>query len=93
MSYDPPLKIFITVPGHMPIMRGAFSTAHRGGNYRIRCTDKEYDIIKEESAHLNISMANFGRWCAVRVAEALRTHRLSESTDEVVGEDDDGDGV
>lgn len=93
MSYDPPLKIFIPLPAHMPTTHGAFSTAHRGGNFRIRCTNAEYDAVQEEAKRLNISLANFGRWCMVRVAEHLKEHRLSNSTAEVVGENNEVDGL
>ena len=89
MSYDPPYKISIPTPSEIPKGFGPNSTGKRGGNLRIRCTNAEYDMLAEESAELGISIANFGRWCSVQVAQKLKEHRLSNSTAQTVGDNDD----
>ena len=89
MSYDPPYKISIPTPSEIPKGFGPNSTGKRGGNLRIRCTNAEYDMLAEESAELGISIANFGRWCSVQVAQKLREHRLNNSTAQTVGEDNE----
>ena len=89
MSYDPPYKISIPTPSEIPKGFGPNSTGKRGGNLRIRCTNAEYDMLAEESAELGISIANFGSWCSVQVAQKLREHRLNNSTAQTVGEDNE----
>ena len=89
MSYDPPYKVSIPTPSEIPKGFGPNSTGKRGGNLRIRCTNAEYDMLAEESAELGISIANFGRWCSVQVAQKLREHRLNNSTAQTVGEDNE----
>ena len=89
MSYDPPYKISIPTPSEIPKGFGPNSTGRRGGNLRIRCTNAEYDMLAEEAAYLGISIANFGRWCSVQVAQKLKEHRLSNSTAQTVGDNDD----
>jgi uncharacterized protein (DUF1778 family) len=87
MSYEPPIKIMITTPSEIPQGFGPNSTGGRGGNLRIRCTNREYDDIKYEAAILGLSLASFCRWCAVHAAEQLRIHREGLSTNEAAGED------
>jgi hypothetical protein len=87
MSYNPPLKIYITTPSEIPHGFGPNSTGKRGGNLRVRCTNKEYDMIQIEAAKLSISLATFCRWCSIHVAEQLKKHREEASTEESVGED------
>jgi hypothetical protein len=87
MSYEPPLMITIPVPMTLPTSRGANATGKRGGNLRIRCTNKEYDFIQEEASKLGITLAMFCRWCATRVATELEQHRLKEETNSYAGED------
>ena len=87
-SYDPPIKITIPVPSEIPPRRGRHSTGRYGGNLRIRCTDTEYDLVQQEAKELNLTISGFGRWCIIRIAAALRTHRLEESTADGVEVDD-----
>ena len=47
MSYEPPLKITIPTPSEFELGYGVNSTGKRGGNLRVRCTNKEYDAIKQ----------------------------------------------
>ena len=89
MSYDPPYKISIPTPSEIPKGFGPNSTGKRGGNLRIRCANAEYDMLAEEAAELGITIANFGRWCSVQVAQKLREHRLNNSTAQTVGEDNE----
>jgi len=89
MSYEPPLKITITVPMMIPSGRGANATGKRGGNLRIRCTNKEYDSIQHEAAILDLSLAMFCRWSVTRVAEQLYKHRLEQSTNISIGEENE----
>jgi hypothetical protein len=80
MSYEPPLKITIPIPSEIPIGRGTNSTGKRGGNLRIRCTNKEYDAIQREATELGLSLAMFCRWSIVHVASGLFVHREVNST-------------
>ncbi len=89
MSYEPPLKISIPTPNEIPHGFGPNSTGRRGGNLRIRCTNKEHDAIAFEASKLNISLAMFCRWCSTQVAQKLKEHREAESTDISIGETDD----
>lgn len=90
MSYEPPLKVSIPVPSLISPNYGPNSTGKRGGNLRVRCTNAEYDMIQEEAGHLGISLAMFTRWCATRVAEQVKLHRITSSTDMSIGEEDIG---
>jgi hypothetical protein len=87
-GYEPPLKIEISIPTSFPIGCGVHSTGKRGGNLRVRCTNRQYDDIKIEASHLNISLATFCRWCAVKVASRLREHREAQSTSISIGDED-----
>ena len=89
MSYEPPLKITIPIPNNFPVGRGTNSTGRRGGNLRIRCTNKEYDAIQYEAGLLDITLAMFCRWCAVHVAARLLEHRKTSSTAISIGEDNE----
>jgi hypothetical protein len=89
MSYEPPLKITIPAPNEIPTGFGPNSTGGKGGNLRVRCTNKEYDAIQLEASQLGISLAMFTRWCAVHVAAKLAEHRDILSTDIGIGEDDE----
>ena len=91
MAYEPPLKIMIPTPNELPQGYGVNSTGKRGGNLRVRCTNKEYDTIKHEASLLGISLAMFTRWCAVHVAKQLKIHRDAESNSISIGEDDDAE--
>jgi hypothetical protein len=88
MSYEPPLKIAIPTPNEFPQGYGVNSTGKRGGNLRVRCTNKEYDAIKHEASLLGISLAMFTRWCAVHVAANLTKHRKTLSTSMFIGEEE-----
>jgi len=87
MAYEPPLKITIPTPNEIPQGFGINSTGKRGGNLRIRCTNKEYDAVQLEAHRLGISLAMFGRWSIVHVAKMLREHRLTLSTSMSIGEE------
>ncbi len=89
MAYEPPLKIAIALPNEFPKGFGINSTGKRGGNLRIRCTNKEYDAIQKEAICLGISLAMFGRSCIVQVATRLLEHREASSTSMSVGENDE----
>jgi hypothetical protein len=89
MSYEPPLKITIAIPNEFPKGFGANSTGKRGGNLRVRCTNKEYDAIQHEADLLDISLAMFCRWCSVHVASKLSEHRKAKSTSISIGEDNE----
>ena len=89
MAYEPPLKIYIPTPNILPKGFGPNSTGKRGGNLRVRCTNKEYDSIQLEAANLGISLAAFCRWCSVHVAQQLKEHRRIKSTSALIGEKDD----
>lgn len=89
MSYEPPLKIAIPTPSEIPHGFGPNSTGKRGGNLRIRCTNKEHDAIAFEASKLNISLAMFCRWSSVQVAQKLKEHRDAQSTDISIGETND----
>ena len=91
MSYEPPLKITIPLPREIEKGFGINSTGRYGGNLRVRCTNREYDLIKHEADKLDISLAMFGRWCAVFVASRLLEHRKANSTDMSVGDEDEFD--
>ena len=88
MPYEMPLRIAIPIPTELPVGYGVNSTGKRGGNLRVRCTNKEYDAIRHEASLLGISLAMFTRWCAVHVAANLLKHREASSTSMSVGEDD-----
>jgi hypothetical protein len=88
MSYEPPLRIIIPTPNELPQGYGVNSTGKRGGNLRVRCTNKEYDAIKHEASLLGISLAMFTRWCAVHVAANLTKHRKTLSTSMTIGEEE-----
>lgn len=79
MSYEPPIQITIPIPSKIDVGYGPESTGKRGGNLRIRCTNKEYDLIKQEAEALDVSIAAFCRWCSVRMARTLEKHRTSQS--------------
>jgi hypothetical protein len=87
MSYLPPLKITIPLPSPFAKTKGIYSTGHRGGNLRVRCTNAEYDIIKYEAEQLGITLANFTRWCAIKAASALLEHRSNNIDSIECGED------
>jgi hypothetical protein len=89
MSYEPPLKITIPIPSVFPNTYGPHSTGKRGGNLRVRCTNGQYDAIQKEASLLGITLAMFCRWSAVHVADMLREHRETASTNISVGDDDE----
>ena len=89
MAYDPPLRIEIPLPSEIPMGRGVNSTSKRGGNLRVRCTNKEYDDVAFEAAALGLSLAMFCRWTIVHVATQLRRHRKLESTSMSIGEENE----
>ena len=89
MSYEPPLKITITAPSPIAQGYGPNSTGRRGGNLRIRCTNKEYDAIQAEALRLNLSLAMFCRSCAIQVAQRLEAHRENEQTGIEATEEED----
>ena len=82
MNYCPPIKITIPLPTETVRKRGPQSTSKYGGNFRVRCTNEEYDLVHEEAKHLDISGSMFARCAMVRTAQALRDHRLANSTEE-----------
>ncbi len=88
MSYEPPVLIEIPLPAELPIGRGANSTGKRGGNLRVRCTNKEYDMIQKEADILELSLAMFCRWSITQVASQLYKHRTEQSTAMKVGDPD-----
>jgi hypothetical protein len=79
--YDPPLLLRIPLPSEIPRSKGPDATSGYGGNLRIRCTDEEYNMIKEEAALLDLTTANFCRWVILHSASALRKHREEDSED------------
>ena len=81
MSYETPLKITIPIPNPIPLGRGNNSTGRRGGNLRVRCTNKEYDLVQEEAAVLGLGISPFSRWCVLHCAKALRKHRRGKESD------------
>jgi hypothetical protein len=89
MEYEAPLRIAIPTPTDLPIGYGVNSTGKRGGNLRVRCTNKEYDAIQHEAVLLGMTLAMFTRHCAVHVAAQLSKHRKAESTSMVIGEQDE----
>ena len=89
MAYEPPIRIAIPAPSEIPQGFGPNSTGKRGGNLRVRCTNKEYDAIQLEAHLLSISLAMFCRWSAVHVAQAMKRHREEPSADMTAGEEDD----
>ena len=89
MAYEPPLRVTIALPNEFPRSFGINSTGKRGGNLRIRCTNKEYDAIQLEATRINISLAMFCRSCIVQVAMGLLEHREESSTSISVGEEDE----
>ena len=84
MPYTVPNKLSISTPNIIPKGFGPNSTGRRGGNLRVRCTNKEYDAIQHEAKLLNITLATFTRWCAVHVAQELLQHRR-----DTIGEDNE----
>jgi|TARA_R110000822_G_scaffold261030_1_gene385793 uncharacterized protein (DUF1778 family) len=91
MSYKTPNQITITTPNKMPIGFGPNSTGNRGGNLRVRCTDKEYDAIKLEAELLNITLATFTRWCAVHAAQTLLEYRTAHMISDSIGVENEYD--
>jgi|APSaa5957512535_1039671.scaffolds.fasta_scaffold28526_1 hypothetical protein len=89
MSYEPPLQITIPIPIDIPTGYGVNSTGKRGGNLRVRCTNKEYDAISHEAALLGMTLAMFTRHCAVHVSAQLTKHREAGSTSMSIGEVDE----
>ena len=90
MPYEIPLQIAIPIPTEIEIGYGVNATGKRGGNLRVRCTNKEYDAIQHEAAILGLSLAMFVRSCSTNVAAQLLKHRETESTSMSAGEDEDG---
>ena len=91
MSYEPPLKITIPLPHEIPVGRGVNATSKYGGNLRIRCTNKEYDLIQREAAKLDVTLAMFCRWCSTYVAARLADHREAADTSMSAGDNDEYD--
>lgn len=87
--YDPPLKITIPYPSHIPRRRGINSSAHRGGNLRVRCSNAEYDFIQREAELCGLSLAGYCRWVIIQTARALKSHR-DENLDTMEYEVKDG---
>ena len=90
MSYEPPLTIVITTPSLIAPGLGVNSTGKRGGNLRVRCTNREYDAIQQEAMHLNLSLAMFCRSCIVKAAQRLKAHRDNASLN-MTAQEEDGD--
>lgn len=87
-NYDTPIKVTIPVPSEIPRARGLNSTSNYGGNLRIRCTDKEYDLVFDEALRLGVTPSNFCRWSIVQTALALRDHRELNSKDDTAEKPD-----
>jgi hypothetical protein len=78
-QYSPPLALTIPLPTDIPRSRGIFATTGYGGSLRVRCSDEQYDLVKEEAALLDISLACFCRWVIIHAASSLRKHREEQS--------------
>jgi hypothetical protein len=89
MSYEAPLLITIPIPTEIDVGYGVNSTGKRGGNLRVRCTNKEYDAIQVQAKLLGITLAMFCRWCAVEVSKKLDEHRDAGSTSMSIGEENE----
>jgi hypothetical protein len=88
MSYEPPLKITIPIPSEIPKGFGPNSTGKRGGNLRVRCTNREYDTIAHEASLIGVTLAMFTRWSAIHVAKMLAKHRDEQSTSMAIGDEE-----
>lgn len=88
-TYTPPIKVSIPTPCEIPRARGPNAVTGYGGNLRIRCSDAEYDLIKEEARQLGFGIAAFGRWTMTHVARVLKEHREKQLTSDYAGEDDE----
>ena len=89
MSYEPPVKVTIPIPSNFAVGYGVNATGKRGGNLRVRCTNKQYDAINAEAKLLGLTLATFCRWCAVHVAGKLLEHREALSTSASIGDEDE----
>ena len=86
-KYRPPLGITIPLPYHITRGIGTSATSGRGGNLRVRCTDKEYDLVMSEAKRLGLPLANFSRFIIVHVAEQLKRHREEGLDDFIITEE------
>ena len=86
MPYELPLSITIPIPSEYARGRGINAVTGYGSNVRMRCTNYEYDIVKEVATEMGIPLASFSRWCVVHCAKALRKHKMTQSTDDNAGE-------
>ena len=93
MAYEAPLRIAIPTPIDIPTGYGTNSTGKRGGNLRVRCTNKEYDAIALEAAFLGMTLAMFTRHCAIQTAQQLRVHREAGSTSIDAGDIEEDDSI
>ena len=69
------LLVTIPVPCEIPKARGIWATHQFGAIINTRVHVDERELIEQEAGALGISKAAFMRWCAVKVAEALRQRR------------------
>ena len=72
-----PLTVTIPAPMHSPrargmqALRGPHARGTLGDNIRTRVSREERKLIEDVCVRLGMSKAEFMRWCAVHVAEAL----------------------
>ncbi len=78
-TYTPPIKLILPLPSYSAKLDHNISTY--GGNMRIRCSDKDYDMIRYEAEELGLTIASFGRWTLRYMAIALKKHREANSSD------------
>ena len=83
MTYVPPILITIPIPLEDSKKRrlGPFSTTS-GANFRLRCSQDEYNLIHDEAKQLGITGSLFARCIIVSVAQVMKKHRESHSTND-----------
>jgi len=67
------LTLTIPVPSYIPRARGIHAVGKFGSLLKAKCTPLEKELSQQAADKLNISHAEFIRWCVTRCAkEVLR---------------------
>lgn len=65
------LTVTIPFPSYIPRGRGIHAVGKFGSMLKAKCALAEEEIVQRAADHINISKAEFIRWCAVNVAREV----------------------
>lgn len=74
-EYTPPAFITIRAPMQIDRARGVYATTTLASPLKVRISELDAKLLREEAAALNMTVSNFVRWTALQTARELRKYR------------------